>query len=153
LFIFFVGIISWKGVIYGILSSACVSLNSIYTKKVLSFVDNSVLTLNLYNNINASVLFIPIMFLIGEMPNHIFVGQMLEVHFWTLMVLGGFCGVAIGFVTALQIQVHIAQRKQNLRKTQETSIFSDLGNISTDAQHFWYSESMCPNHLSCSHLQ
>jgi len=104
-FILSLGIISWKGVFYGILSSCCVSLNSIYRKKVLPAVEHSVLALNLYNNLIAAALFVPIMFAVGELPNQIFVGQMLEFHFWFLMVVGGFCGVAIGFATALQIQV------------------------------------------------
>ena len=98
--------ITWQGIVYGILSSCFVSLNSIYTKKALPSVDNSVLTLNLYNNFNAVFLFVPVMFLNKELPDNIFVGQMLEATFWWLMVVGGFCGVAIGFVTALQIQVH-----------------------------------------------
>jgi GDP-fucose transporter C1 len=68
-------------------------------------VENSVLTLNLYNNVNAMFLFVPVMFLVKELPENIFVGQMLEIEFWVLMIVGGFCGVAIGFVTALQIQV------------------------------------------------
>lgn len=73
-------------------------------EKILPAVDNSVLALNLYNNLIAVVLFVPIMFAVGELPFQIFVGQMLEFEFWFLMVIGGFCGLAIGFVTALQIQ-------------------------------------------------
>jgi len=99
------GTLTWQGIFYGVLSSCCVSLNSIYTKKVLKWVDNSAWTLCYYNNLNAGLLFIPLMFLTQELPNNLFVVQMLEVRFWMLMSVGGFCGVAIGIVTALQIQV------------------------------------------------
>lgn len=94
-----------KGIMFGILSSCCVSLNSIYTKKVLPVVDDSVWTLNYYNNLNASLLFLPLMFIFGELPQTIFVTQMSDPMFWLLMSLGGVMGVLIGFVTGLQIKV------------------------------------------------
>lgn len=99
------GGITIKGIIFGVLSSCCVSLNSIYTKKVLPAVDDSVWTLNYYNNLNASLLFIPLMFIFGELPHTVFVTQMTELDFWLLMSLGGVMGVLIGFVTGLQIKV------------------------------------------------
>ena len=99
------GKLTWEGVAYGILSSCCVSLNSIFTKKVLPWVDNSAWTLTFYNNVNASLLFIPLMILFGEVPDRIAVNQIQEPYFWLLMVVGGICGVSIGFVTAMQIKV------------------------------------------------
>jgi len=104
-FICFIGNISMLGIVYGILSSCFVSLNSIYTKKVLPAVDNSVWALTLYNNLNASLLFLPLMFIFQELPNIIFVSQIQEVSFWMLMTLGGVCGVCIGSITGLQIKV------------------------------------------------
>jgi len=98
------GGITMKGIIFGVLSSCCVSLNSIYTKKVLPAVDDSVWTLNYYNNLNASIMFIPLMFIFGELPQTIFVTQMTDFGFWGLMCLGGVMGVLIGFVTGLQIK-------------------------------------------------
>lgn len=47
-------------------ASACVALNSIFIKKVLPLVDGNEWKLTLYNNINASILFIPVMLLLGE---------------------------------------------------------------------------------------
>jgi len=96
-----------RGVLFGILSSCCVSLNSIFTKKVLPAVDDSVWTLNYYNNLNASLLFLPLMFIFGELPQTVFVTQMTEPMFWLLMCLGGVMGVLIGFVTGMQIKVRI----------------------------------------------
>ena len=52
---------SMKGTIAGILSSLFVSLNSIYTKKVLPVVDNDHWKLTFYNNANACIMFIPLM--------------------------------------------------------------------------------------------
>jgi GDP-fucose transporter C1 len=92
---------------FGVLSSCFVSLNSIYTKKVLPVVDDSVWTLNYYNNLNASLLFLPLMFIFGELPQTVFVTQISEPLFWLLMCLGGVMGVLIGFVTGMQIKVSI----------------------------------------------
>ena len=97
--------LTYDGVIYGILSSCCVSLNSIFTKKVLHWVDNSAWTLTFYNNVNASLLFIPLMIICGEIPERVIVTQIKEPILWGLMSIGGICGVSIGFVTAMQIKV------------------------------------------------
>ncbi|CAG7822376.1 unnamed protein product [Allacma fusca] len=97
--------LTFNGVVFGILSSCCVSLNSIYTKKVLPIVDNSAWTLTFYNNVNASLLFIPLIYFVGEFPERIIVHEIESVHFWLLMVVGGICGVSIGFVTAMQIKL------------------------------------------------
>ena len=52
---------SMKGTVAGVASSLFVSLNSIYTKKVLPVVDNDHWKLTYYNNINACILFLPLM--------------------------------------------------------------------------------------------
>ncbi|ODN02015.1 GDP-fucose transporter 1 [Orchesella cincta] len=91
------------GIVYGLLSSCFVSLNSIYTNKVLPAVDNSVLALTLYCNLNASFLFLPVVFMFEELPNIIIVSQIPK--FWMLIILGGVCGVAIGSITVLQIKI------------------------------------------------
>lgn len=54
---------SLLGTLAGVLSSVFVSLNSIYTSKVLPKVDNDKSQLLYYNNFNASFLFIPLIFL------------------------------------------------------------------------------------------
>lgn len=137
------GGISMQGIMYGVLSSCCVSLNSIYTKKVLPFVDDSVWALNYYNNLNASLLFIPLMFIFGELPHTVFVTQMTDVQFWLLMSLGGVMGVLIGFVTGMQIKVcNFLIQPEVVSK----NIFSPfIGNISAHPQHIWDGEGLRAN--------
>lgn len=62
------GTLSWTGTLFGVLASLCVSLNAIYTKKVLPAVDGSIWRLTFYNNVNACVLFLPLLLLLGELP-------------------------------------------------------------------------------------
>lgn len=47
----------------GVLSSVFVSLNSIFTARMLPVVDNDKSLLLFYNNLNATLLFIPLIFL------------------------------------------------------------------------------------------
>lgn len=99
------GSLSILGTMFGILASLFVSLYSIYTKKVLPLVNNSVWMLGYYNNINACLLFIPMMVIAGEASElRDFQGLSLP-SFWTMMLAGGVFGFAIGYITGLQIQV------------------------------------------------
>jgi GDP-fucose transporter C1 len=54
------------GTAFGVLSSVFVCLNAIYTSKVMPLVDKDKWKLAYYNNVNASLLFFPLMFLTGE---------------------------------------------------------------------------------------
>lgn len=92
------------GVIFGVCASASVALNAIYTKKILPMVDNNIWRLALYNNVNATVLFMPLMLLFGEVGEVREFSLLSSVHFWFLMSLSGVFGFAIGTVTGLQIQ-------------------------------------------------
>ena len=65
------------GTLSGVLSSVFVSLNSIYTSKVLPKVDNDKSLLLYYNNFNASVLFIPLIFLF---ESEVSVGEEIGLH-------------------------------------------------------------------------
>ena len=70
---FYVGIdgeinFSLLGTISGVLSSVFVSLNSIFTATALPKVENDKSLLLFYNNMNASLLFIPLIFLF---ENHV----------------------------------------------------------------------------------
>ena len=47
------------GVIYGVVASAFVALNAIYIKKVLPSMDGNVWRMAYYNNMNACVIFLP----------------------------------------------------------------------------------------------
>jgi len=95
---------SLRGTIYGVLSSTFVSLNSIYTKKVMPLVNDDKWKLAFYNNINASVMFVPMIFLSGE---HNVINENLELlqssSFWGLMLVAGVLGFLIGIVTVMQI--------------------------------------------------
>lgn len=98
------GTLSWTGIFFGILASLCVSLNAIYTKKVLPVVDGSIWRLTFYNNVNACVLFFPLMMLLGEFRTLYHFDKLGNPSFWGMMTLGGVFGFAIGYVTGLQIK-------------------------------------------------
>ncbi|KAM9381454.1 GDP-fucose transporter 1 [Phaethornis superciliosus] len=98
------GTLSWTGIFFGILASLCVSLNAIYTKKVLPVVDGSIWRLTFYNNVNACVLFFPLMMVLGEFHTLYHFDKLGNPSFWGMMILGGVFGFAIGYVTGLQIK-------------------------------------------------
>lgn len=96
---------SVKGTIAGVCSSLFVSLNSIFTKKVLPAVDNDHWKLTFYNNVNAILLFIPLMLYFEMDTIRGAVGQQLSSSlFWSAMTVAGFFGFSIGIVTVLQIK-------------------------------------------------
>lgn len=99
------GELSYTGVVFGVLASLCVSLNAIYTKKVLPVVDSNIWRLQLYNNFNAVFLFLPLMVICGEVQAIYGFHMLTSAYFWGMMFLGGLFGIAIGYVTGLQIKV------------------------------------------------
>ena len=99
------GSLSLLGVVFGVVASASVALNAIFTKKVLPLLDNNVWRLTLYNNINACILFIPLMLIFGEVMEVMTFPKLDSVAFWNMMIVSGVFGFAIGYVTGLQIQV------------------------------------------------
>ncbi|KAJ3594274.1 hypothetical protein NHX12_006605 [Muraenolepis orangiensis] len=98
------GSLSWTGVFFGVLASAFVSLNAIYTKKVMPAVEGNIWKLSFYNNVNACVLFIPLILIFGELSHLAHFGRLLDLSFWGMMTLGGVFGFGIGYVTGLQIK-------------------------------------------------
>jgi len=98
------GGLSMLGVVFGISASLCVALNSIFVKRVLPLVDNNEWRLTLYNNFNATFLFMPIMLLLGEHGVVLDFPKLWDLKFWSMMTLGGLFGVAIAIVTTLQIK-------------------------------------------------
>ncbi|KAL3067709.1 hypothetical protein OYC64_022097 [Pagothenia borchgrevinki] len=98
------GTLSWTGVFFGVVASACVSLNAIFTKKVMPAVDGNIWKLSYYNNINACVLFLPLILLFGELGSLASFSRSSDLKFWGMMTLGGVFGFAIGYVTGLQIK-------------------------------------------------
>ena len=99
------GELSYSGVIFGVLASLCVSLNAIYTKRNLDVVDNNIWRLQMYNNFNAIFLFLPLMAIMGEFKVIYNFPMLTSPYFWGVMTLSGFFGIAIGYVTGLQIKV------------------------------------------------
>jgi len=99
------GTLSVMGVIFGVCASASVALNAIFTKRILPLVDNNVWRLTMYNNINAVILFLPLMFFFGEFQEVFTYPMLTSVNFWTWMTVSGIFGFAIGSVTGMQIQV------------------------------------------------
>lgn len=108
------------------------SLNSIYTKKVLPFVDQSIWLLGYYNNLNACFLFLPLMLLNGELSTLMTFEGYTNITFWTMMVAGGVFGFAIGYVTGLQIQV-TSPLTHNISGTAKACAQTVLAT-------YWYSE-------------
>nr|DBA17506.1 TPA: hypothetical protein GDO54_002939 [Pyxicephalus adspersus] len=98
------GTLSWAGIFYGVLASLCVSMNAIYTKKVLPAVDGSIWRLTFYNNVNACFLFLPLLLVFGEIGTLMSFDKLNSLTFWGMMTLGGVFGFAIGYVTGLQIK-------------------------------------------------
>lgn len=93
------------GTMFGICSSLFVSLNSIFTKKVLPAVDNDHWKLTFYNNVNAVILFLPLMaYYEAEAILAAFGKQFVSTSFWAAMSVAGVMGFSIGIVTVLQIK-------------------------------------------------
>ena len=105
IFLLTTGSLSVIGVIFGVAASMSVALYSIFTKKVLPAVDNNIWKLALYNNVNAVVLFLPLMAVTGDIQSLFAFPQLNTVNLWSMLFLSGIFGFAIGYVTGLQIQV------------------------------------------------
>jgi GDP-fucose transporter C1 len=98
---------SLLGTVSGILSSLFVSLNSIFTKKILPVVNDNHWRLTFYNNLNACVLFVPLI-LLFETELILSNVDKMGMVFWSSMTVGGCLGFSIGIVTVLQIKVGLA---------------------------------------------
>ncbi|XP_063800393.1 GDP-fucose transporter 1 isoform X2 [Pseudophryne corroboree] len=98
------GTLSWAGIFFGVLASMCVSLNAIFTTKILPAVEGSIWRLTFYNNVNACILFLPLLLLFGEVNTFISFDKLDSLYFWGMMTLGGIFGFAIGYVTGMQIK-------------------------------------------------
>ena len=106
---FYVGIegeldFSLVGTLFGVASSCFVSLNAIYTKKTMPLVDGDKWKLSWYNNVNASIGFVPLMLLAGEQHELMAKARVLtSAYYWLVMSVAGVLGFAIGIVTVMQI--------------------------------------------------
>lgn len=95
---------SFSGVIFGVSSSFFVAMNSIFVKKKFALVDNNPWKITLYNNINASFLFLPLILFSGEIGVILNSPLTRTVNYWVLLILSGLLGVSISFATAAQIK-------------------------------------------------
>ena len=93
------------GTIFGVIGSLSLSLYSIYNKKVLPFVNQEIWLLSYYNNFYSSILFLPFIVIMGETTTLYNYENILAPWFWGCILISGICGLAIGYVTSLQIQV------------------------------------------------
>lgn len=82
----------------------CVALYAIFIKKSLPVVDNDVWKLQIYSNLNACLLLFPIFVLLGEVPELSQFKYWDSAGFWTILLSSGICGIAIGYVSSLQIK-------------------------------------------------
>lgn len=83
---------SISGVVYGVLASAFVALNAIYTSRTLKsceYVQNNVWRLALFNNANGAILFLPLILFTGELPAVYFFPLLYDPYFWFVMVISG----------------------------------------------------------------
>lgn len=102
-FFFLTGSFSLVGTLFGILSSFSLAYYSIQIKKVLPEVNNQIWILSYFNNVYATILFIPLLTLEAkELSNY---NKLIEYNFLLLMIVGGVCGLSIGYITVLQVQV------------------------------------------------
>lgn len=92
------------GVVFGVTSSFFVAMNSIFVKKKFSLVDNDPWKITLYNNINASFLFLPLILFSGELSTLYNSPQTYTLMYWVLLFMTGLLGVMISFATAAQIK-------------------------------------------------
>lgn len=99
------GSLSIAGLIFGVLGSLSLSLYSIFTKKVLPFVNGEIWALSYANNIYSTLLLIPMMLLNKEVSELINYTGFKDLYFWFIISVGGLCGFTIGFFTTLQIKV------------------------------------------------
>jgi GDP-fucose transporter C1 len=94
---------SLLGTASGVLSSVFVSANSIYTKKITKDLglDNNLLLY--YNNLNAALLFVPLIVLFEYSIIIEHTEKLVSGFFWFSMTIGGAMGFCIGLVTVMQI--------------------------------------------------
>uniref|UniRef100_A0A8C1TBY7 Solute carrier family 35 member C1 n=1 Tax=Cyprinus carpio TaxID=7962 RepID=A0A8C1TBY7_CYPCA len=138
------GSLSWTGVIFGVIASLCVSLNAIYTKKVMPVVDGNIWKLSYYNNLNASVLFIPLIVILGELKSVLEFNRLTHLNFWGMMILGGVFGFAIGYVTGLQIKFTspLTHNVSGTAKSCAQTVLAVIYSASSKSKLWWTSNMM-----------
>lgn len=107
---------SLQGVVFGVMSSFFVAMNAIYMKKKFPLVDNNAWRLTLYNNLNASFLFLPLILFAREPTKVLLSPNVYTLKFWVLMTISGVFGVLISFAAAAQVK-HTSPLTHNVSAT------------------------------------
>lgn len=117
---------SYHGTVAGVCSSLFVSLNAILTKKLLPAVDNDHWKLTFYNNVNAIIMFLPLMaYFESPVLLQAIHEQFASPLFWSAMMVAGFFGFSIGIVTVLQIKA-TSPLSHNISGTAKAAVQSML---------------------------
>lgn len=95
---------SARGLFFGVLSSAFVSVYSIAVKRALNVLNNDHWRLLIYNNAMSTVLLFPVVFMFGEFADISNDPRAADPHVWYLNLVGGFLGFAINLAMFLQIK-------------------------------------------------
>jgi GDP-fucose transporter C1 len=118
-----VGSLSVKGVIFGVLSSVFIALTGIYTKKALDIVERDELKLTLCTNIIATVAFVPVVVLSGQLSSALAAPELLDPFFWLFLFVTGVLGCMMAWISAMQINVtspvthHISSNSKAVAQT------------------------------------
>ncbi|KAG6795217.1 GDP-fucose transporter 1 [Apis mellifera caucasica] len=99
------GSLSVLGTIFGVLGSLTLSLYSIHMKQVLPTLNQDIWLLSYCNNAYSIIIFLPLIIVNGEHITVYNYDKIGSFYFWLVMIIGGICGFAIGYATALQIKV------------------------------------------------
>lgn len=126
------GTFSFGGTLSGLLASLSLALYSVYTKKVMPFVKDSIWLLSYYNNTYACVILIPLVCFTGEIFEIIQYKDLYTSSFWVLMTFGGIFGFSMGYVTSLQIKV-TSPLTHNISGTAKACVQTLMATV-------WYSE-------------
>lgn len=94
--------LTFKGIVFGLLSSMFVALFANYVKRMLPFVDNNSQRLLVYNNMNAAMMF-PLAIIVGGEFRMISLSMFFSGTFWVLVLTAGVLGFLISYATMLQI--------------------------------------------------
>jgi GDP-fucose transporter C1 len=115
-----------KGILYGLLSSIFAALNSVYIKKTNKLMDLNLCKLNYFTNFYATIIFIPIIFYIGEFEQVIRFKNLYSIYFWAAMSFSGLLGFLVGYVTSLQVEV-TSPLTHNISGTTKSYVQTVLG--------------------------
>ncbi len=97
-----------SGLLFGVLASLAVAVNGIFTKKYLhktEALQKSEARLVLVNNLNATLLFVPLIAMNGELYNFLAFPAVYMLRFWLALLLAGLFGVALAYVSVLSIEL------------------------------------------------